>query len=69
MKRFTASPGYARAKLVNAVLFVGLGVFIVAQIVHGVGWRLEAIPGIALGVALAGLGAVRLIAAARVKAP
>jgi hypothetical protein len=67
MKRLIESPAYGRAKLVNAVLFIALGAFIVAQIVHGVGVRLEAIPGIALGTALAGLGAARLIAAARAR--
>lgn len=67
MRRFTTSPAYGTAKLINGILFVLLGAFIVAQIAHGVGWRLEAIPGIALGAALAGLGAVRLISAARAR--
>jgi hypothetical protein len=57
---FSNSPGYARARGVFGIFFIVLGGLIVFQIVHGVGLRLEAIPGILLGVAMMLLGYVRI---------
>ncbi len=56
----TQSPAYARARGVFGVLFVGLGALIIFQIAHGVGFRVEAIPGVLLGAALIALGYVRI---------
>lgn len=57
--KFTKSAGYGRFKLLNGVLFIVLGTFVLAQMLHGVGFRLAALPGIVLGVALVALGVVR----------
>lgn len=57
--KVTKSAGYGRFKLVNGVLFIVLGLLVLGQMLHGVGFRLEALPGIVLGLALVGLGVVR----------
>ncbi|MDQ6823778.1 MAG: hypothetical protein M3Z07_04725 [Candidatus Eremiobacteraeota bacterium] len=54
------SKTYDVFKVVNSLLFIALGVVIVAQMAHGVGLRFEAVAGYVLGAALIGLGAVRL---------
>jgi hypothetical protein len=51
---------YARARGVFGVFFILLGGLIVFQIVHGVGLRLESVPGILLGLAMMVLGYVRI---------
>lgn len=56
----TQSRAYARARGVFGILFVGLGMLIVYQIVRGVGLRVEAIPGGLLGLAMIALGYVRI---------
>jgi len=58
-----SSKTYAAFKRFNGGLFVVFGLAIGAQIVHGVGMRYEAMPGIVLGAALIGLGIVRLLPA------
>ena len=63
------SPAYARARGVFGVLFIGLGALIVYQIVRGVGFRVEAIPGALLGLAMIVLGYVRIRAALDVRKP
>jgi uncharacterized membrane protein YccF (DUF307 family) len=61
MKQFVQSTGYGRWKVVNAVLFVLLGAFIIVRFVTStVALRFEAIPGYALGLALLALGAWRI---------
>jgi hypothetical protein len=57
---FSNSPAYARARGVFGVFFIILGALIVFQIVHGVGLRLESIPGVLLGAAMIVLGYVRI---------
>jgi hypothetical protein len=61
--RVSQSPAYIRARAVFGVLFIALGALIVVQIVHGVGLRVEAIPGTLLGLAMIALGYVRIRAA------
>ena len=56
---FVRSPGYGRFKLINAALFGLMGVFIIAQMIHGIGLHVAAIPGIVLGGCLVGLAVVR----------
>ncbi len=63
MNRLTGSRTYTRARGAFGVLFIGLGAVIVFQIAHGVGFRLEAAPGILLGAAMIVLGYVRIRAA------
>ena len=60
MKRLVHSRGYARAKFVNGLIFIGLGIAIVVEFAAGVGARFEALAGYALGAALLALGALRL---------
>ncbi len=59
-RSITQSPAYVRARGVFGVLFVVLGAFIIVQIVHGVGLRVESIPGVLLGAAMIALGYVRI---------
>lgn len=54
------SKAYDIFKVLNSLLFIVLGVVIVAQMAHGVGLRFEAVTGYVLGAALIGLGTVRL---------
>lgn len=68
----TQSRAYARARGVFGILFIALGLLIVVQIAHGVGFRIEAAPGILLGIAMIALGAVRIrgaLAAGKPPAP
>ncbi len=60
MKRLVSSKGYARVRFALGFLYVAFGVLIIAQMMHGVGLRLEALPGLALGAAMIGLGALRI---------
>jgi hypothetical protein len=60
MNRLTGSRNYTRIRGVFGVLFVVLGGLIVFQIAHGVGFRLEAVPGLLLGAAMIVLGYVRI---------
>ncbi len=59
MMKFTKSASYGRFKLLNGLLFIALGALVLAQMLHGVGFRLAALPGIVLGFALVALGVVR----------
>ena len=54
------SIGRARFKFVNGLVFIVLGLFIIAEFVHALGLRFEAISGYVLGAALIGLGVHRL---------
>jgi hypothetical protein len=63
VKRLTGSRNYTRVRGVFGVLFIVLGALIVFQIAHGVGIRLEAVPGLLLGTAMIVLGYVRIRAA------
>jgi hypothetical protein len=63
VKRLTGSRNYTRVRGVFGVLFIVLGGLIVFQIAHGVGIRLEAVPGLLLGTAMIVLGYVRIRAA------
>ena len=60
MKRLLASPGYARFKFVNGVIYIVLGVFLFAQFAHGVGLRWQGISGYVLALAFIGLGLYRM---------
>ena len=60
MNRLNNNPAYTRVRGVFGLLFIGLGAAIVFQIAHGVGLRLEAIPGLLLGAAMIVLGYVRI---------
>jgi hypothetical protein len=60
VSRIVNSRVYARARGVFGALFIILGVLIVFQIAHGVGFRVEAIPGVLLGAAMIVLGYVRI---------
>lgn len=52
--------GRARFKFINGLVFIALGIFIIAEFVHALGLRLEAVSGYVLGAALIGLGVHRL---------
>jgi hypothetical protein len=58
--RMVKSRTYARLRGIFGGLFVLLGALIVFQIAHGVGFHIEAAPGILLGIAMIGLGIVRI---------
>jgi hypothetical protein len=60
MRRFVRSKGYARVRFAFGFLYIVFGALIIAQMVHSVGLHLEALPGLALGAALIGLGALRV---------
>jgi hypothetical protein len=57
---FRQSKAYVGFKAFNGVLFIGLGAAIVWQVARAAGPRLEAAPGIILGIAMLALGAYRL---------
>jgi hypothetical protein len=63
MNRAPESVARTRSRGVFGFLFIVLGVLIVVQIAHGVGFRFEALPGLALGAAMMALGYVRVRAA------
>lgn len=63
MNRLSGNRTYIRARGAFGVLFIAFGALIVFQIVHGVGLRVEAIPGTLLGGAMIVLGYVRIRAA------
>ncbi|MGH7714409.1 MAG: hypothetical protein ACREML_00285 [Vulcanimicrobiaceae bacterium] len=54
---------FARLKLVNGVVFVGLGIFILARTVRGTGLDWRGISAYALAAALVALGITRLVTA------
>ena len=60
MRRVIESRGYGRFKFFNSVIFIALGVLIIAQMAHGIGLRFEALSGYVLGLALIALGVFRL---------
>lgn len=60
MRSFIRSPGYARVKYLLGFGYIAFGLAIIAQILHGIGPRFEALPGLALGVALIALGTTRV---------
>lgn len=60
MNRLTGSRNYTRIRGVFGALFIVLGALIVFQIAHGVGFRVEAVPGLLLGAAMIVLGYVRI---------
>lgn len=53
------SKGYAGFKTFNGIVFIALGVLIIAQLVRMVGFRFEAFSGFVLGAALIALGLYR----------
>ncbi|PZR57462.1 MAG: hypothetical protein DLM50_05665 [Candidatus Meridianibacter frigidus] len=67
MSRRVRSRTYARFKLFNALLFIVLGVFIIAQMAHAIGARFEAVSGYVLGAALVALGIFRLRGAVKAR--
>ena len=60
MKRLVRSETYARTRLINAGLFVLLGVVVVVRTLGVVGFAWQALPGCVLGAAMVALGAVRV---------
>ncbi len=46
--------------MINAVIFIALGVLIIVQMAHAIGARFEALSGYVLGIALIALGLFRL---------
>ena len=46
--------------MVNGIIFGIMGIFIIAQMIHGVGFTSRAIAGIVLGTCLVGLAVVRV---------
>jgi len=60
VKRLVRSETYARTRLINAGLFVLLGVVVVVRTFGVVGFAWQAIPGCVLGAAMVALGAVRV---------
>lgn len=60
MRTFTRSTGYARVRFGLGFLYVGCGAVIVVQMLHGIGLRFPALPGLVLGAAMIGLGVLRL---------
>jgi hypothetical protein len=69
MNRLNNSPAYGRVRGIFGLLFIGLGALIVFQIAHGVGFRLESIPGLLLGAAMMMLGYVRVRNALAIRKP
>ena len=59
MKRFSRSRAYTNIKLVNSLIYIGLGLFIILEILR-LGLRAELMSGLILGVAFVILGAVRI---------
>lgn len=51
---------YAGFKTFNGMIFIVFGVLIIVQMVRIVGFRFEALSGLALGAALIGLGVYRM---------
>jgi hypothetical protein len=60
VKRLVRSETYARTRLINAGLFVLLGVVVVVRTLGVVGFAWQALPGCVLGAAMVALGAVRV---------
>jgi hypothetical protein len=60
MRRLVRTKGYARVRFSLGFLYIGFGALIIAQMLHGVGLRFEAVPGLALGAAMIGLGVMRI---------
>lgn len=67
MRRMVRSEGYARARLINALIFAALGAAICYRTVAAARLSLTALPGVVLGLALIGLAGVRFRAYARAK--
>jgi hypothetical protein len=59
VKRLVRSETYARTRLINAGLFILLGVVVVVRTLSVVGFAWQAVPGCVLGAAMIALGAVR----------
>lgn len=61
MKRsLRSSPTYTRIRAGLGVVYVALGAIVILQMLHGVGLRFEAVPGLVFGAAMIGLGTLRL---------
>jgi hypothetical protein len=60
VKQLTRSTGYARVRFALGFLYCGFGAVIIVQMLHGVGPRFPALPGIVLGAAMIGLGVLRI---------
>lgn len=54
------SPAYGRIRGALGALYIVLGGTVIAQMLHGVGLRFEAMPGLVFGAAMIGLGVLRL---------
>ncbi len=60
MKRLVGSGAYARAKIYSGGLFVVFGTTIVVRMFSVAGPHVTALPGVVLGCAMIGLGALRI---------
>ena len=69
MRRMVRSHGYARARLVNALLFAALGAAIAYRTFAVAGLSISALPGAVVGLAMIGLAVVRWRAYASAKRP
>ncbi len=61
MRRLVAGEGYARARSVSGALYIVLGIVVLVEVglrVPTAGWRV--IPLVVFGLAMAGLGIVRI---------
>jgi hypothetical protein len=63
MNRRVGATAFGRMKLVNGVVFVGLGFFILVRTVRGIGLDWRGMSAYALAAALVALGIVRFVAA------
>jgi hypothetical protein len=60
VRSFVKGSGFARIRYLLGYGYVAFGITVIVQLVHGVGLRFEAIPGLVLGAALIWLGAIRI---------
>jgi hypothetical protein len=66
VKKFVTSDAYGKTKFVMGFVFIILGAGIVVQMLYGVGFHIEAVPGLLLGGAMFALGVTRVRAGIRI---
>jgi len=69
VRRLVRSEGYARARLINALLFAALGAAICYRTLAAGRLSITALPGVVLGLALIALAVVRLRAFGAARRP
>ncbi len=60
MRSFVKGSSFARIRYLLGYGYVVFGIVVMVQLVHGVGLRAEAVPGLVLGAALIWLGTIRI---------